>query len=546
MCPSNETPSPISAKTRKSPDVIALVSVVVFILLVFGALITCAVWSHLQMKREMTRVITRNPVSRKAAAQQALRRALSEEEKAYCLITLGRWDQLDGSCPSIPLYWALGDDDPNIRSQAMERLAMGLRRLYGRGPFRNFDDAGFWKVIEDARSYPPQVRMTLADVLITSGVFDGNVVSGFAYDQLDGLLHHGTEEARQIAVRVLAIAGVGATNNLVRAYSRTTLGRESDEGLRERLLAAIRDQGLQDNPYFIKNVIGAYHWIRLYALSKHEQGELMDFIMTVWDGTPGLIVSNMGERDIGESDDALLSKILNHPSLSETGRSSIARALVAKMTDRHSGVRRLAGKILSKLDWPGELPPCVQLHGLNSTPLRDAIRRLLSAGEGIPGAAALAEGSPASYVIIVTEDGEEHRWNASMPDHWHPISLGQLELVVSVKDGTKVLYSGDYAQRGKIDFTQDYADVRIVAARSGKTLGTRTYLGPFPKYRGGRSEQSLAAEAMKGRPYQVRTSPAPEVLVIGPGSDPHGAPIDPTLIHDWIKSFIEDPKSGDN
>jgi len=105
-------------------------------------------------------------------------------------------------------------------------------------------------------------------------------------------------------------------------------------------------------------------------------------------------------------------------------------------------------------------------------------------GNGLSQAAPYTGGPGLHPIVLLDESGGINKaWTNSLPHNWLPESLNSIELVACVKwpQRKKLIETCRYQFAASIERYRYEVKVRLIAAQTGKTLGTVTLTGASPR-----------------------------------------------------------------
>jgi hypothetical protein len=154
--------------------------------------------------------------------------------------------------------------------------------------------------------------------------------------------------------------------------------------------------------------------------------------------------------------------------------SAIAVAVIAKLA---GWSQQTVSSIVTVICVVGLVAAFVWVR-FQEDPLREALQPVCR-GELVSGAAE-AIGSAPLRIVVLGNDGERIDWTGHEAD-WRASGVGDAALVACVERDDTVIETCSY--RGGSDVTRyiDVVRVRVVAARTGATLGSFTLNGPEPR-----------------------------------------------------------------
>jgi len=146
------------------------------------------------------------------------------------------------------------------------------------------------------------------------------------------------------------------------------------------------------------------------------------------------------------------------------------------------------------------------------------VMRSVCVGQGVEAAASYTPG-PGKHplVILYDESGLVHYWNNNVPAAWQPMGIRFTELVVCVSEGEQIVeVCGPYYSGGQrapdITRYRYTATIRLVAAKTGRTVATRTFYGSYPR------------QCSSSEPYWLTRL--------------EGSTITFSDVEDWLESFV--------
>jgi hypothetical protein len=133
-------------------------------------------------------------------------------------------------------------------------------------------------------------------------------------------------------------------------------------------------------------------------------------------------------------------------------------------------------------------------------------------GQGVSEAAAYARGEAPHPIVLLSESGEHHAWSDGLPAEWYPAGVSDVQLVACI--GTETEQTIEVCHYNGPDITRytNQLTVRLVEARTGRTLASQTFTGDPPR------------ECRHSEDYDLTRLEGPE--------------IDLSVVQGWLSNYV--------